>query len=319
MAEIYMKPRNVKALKLKKLDEKKRHVSDAPGTRITQNLNQAQRERTILIGIPTLGIIRMEWDVHRRGQTIPLNWSSGEVTAGHAPDSEVALGYSVADAQNVIVERAVMDGYKHLLIWEDDVLPPFDALLRLAVHIDKETAPIISGLYFSKGNPTWPLVFRGRGNGTFRNFALGEMVWCDGVPTGFLLVDCKILSYLWYHSKEYRLPDGRKLREVFKIPRTSWFDPEHDRYFAEMGTSDLHFCHRIITEKIFAKTGFHKFAKMRYPFVVDTNIFCQQIDLNGVMYPAHAEEVLLPIKTKASDARWHPITGPVLSKKQKAS
>lgn len=271
-----------------------RKVTKLPGATIVQNKGVLTRK--IMVGVPTLGVIRIEWDVHRRGQTIPINWQSGEVTATHSPESVISLGYSIADAQNVIVERAYLDKYEWLLLWEDDVLPPFNALIQLSKHMEHKTAPIVSGLYYSKGNPSWPLLFRGRGNGSFRDFKMGDRVWCDGVPTGFFLCHMSIMNYLWENSREYNLPDGRKIREVFKFPRDSWYDPVQDRYFAQMGTSDLFLCDRIIKEKIFEKTGWEKFQQMKYPYLVDTKIFCQQIDLNGVYYPAQAQEILLPLQ-----------------------
>ena len=252
--------------------------------------------RRVIIGVPTLGLIRIEWDVHRRGQIIPINWQCGEITASHMPASVFSEGYHTADAQNTIIERAVLDGYEWVLLWEDDVLPPFDALMRMNLLMEQMTAPIVSGLYYSKGEPTWPLVFRGRGNGAFRNFALGEYVWADGVPTGFLMIHKSIFNYMWANSPEYKLPDGRKCRQMFKFPRDSWYDPEQDRYFAQMGTSDLHFCDRLMKEKVFRKTGWTKLSREPFPFLVDTNIFCQQIDHNGKYYPAGCRQILPPLK-----------------------
>ncbi len=55
---------------------------------------------------------------------------------------------------------------------------------------------VVSGLYFSKGVPSWPLIFRGRGNGAFLNFRIGDRVWCDGIPTGFLLVHMSVIRWL---------------------------------------------------------------------------------------------------------------------------
>lgn len=104
--------------------------------------NKGRLNRRILIGVPRLGLISIEWDVHRRGQTIPINWQVGEVTANHMPPSVMAEGYHTADAQNVIIERAVLDRYELVLLWEDDVLPPFDALYRMNNHIERMTAPV---------------------------------------------------------------------------------------------------------------------------------------------------------------------------------
>lgn len=263
---------------------------------IVRNLGKLNRK--ILIGVPTLGVIRIEYDVHRRGQIIPINFQVGEITATHQPPSVISEGYHTADAQNTIVERAVLDQYEWLLLWEDDVLPPFDALMQFNQHIVDQTAPIVSGLYFSKGEPTWPLVFRGRGNGSYLNWELGDRVWCDGVPTGLLLIHGTILQYMWANSEEYKLPDGRKCRRVFQFPRESWFDPEADRYFAAMGTSDLHFCDRLMREKVFQKTGWKKFGSMKYPFLCDTKIFAQQIDLQGKYYPGGCTRILAPKREK---------------------
>jgi len=266
--------------------------------------NKGRLNRRILIGVPTLGLIRIEWDVHRRGQTIPINWQVGEITANHMPPSVFSEGYHTADAQNVIIERVVLDNYEWCLLWEDDVLPPFDALFKMNLHMERMTAPMVSGLYYSKGEPTWPLTFRGRGNGAYRDWAMGDQLWLDGVPTGFLLIHGDVLKWFWANSEEYKLPDGRRCRRVFEFQRKSWYDPEADRYFAQMGTSDLYFCDRIRKEKVFEKVypkghPFRKFGRMRYPFLCDTTIFSQQVDHSGKYYPAGCTEVLPPMrKTK---------------------
>jgi hypothetical protein len=261
------------------------------GQRITKNLGT--HTRRILIGIPTLGVIRYEWHMHDKGQTIPINWQAGSVTVTHYPESIAGIGFQVADAQNIVVDAAVKDHYEWMLLYEDDVLPPFDAYMRLAQHMEAGTCPIVSGLYYSKGSPSWPLLFRGRGNGSFTDFTIGKPVWVDGVPTGFLLIHSSIFKHMWQESPAYQLPDGKKVRQVFKTPRESWYDPELERYFAKMGTSDLFFCDRLIDQKILAKTGWTALAKQKYPFLVDTRIYCQQIDLNGVLYPNGAAERLL--------------------------
>lgn len=269
-----------------------RKIEKLNGTTIVKNLGP--HHRRILFGIPTLGVVRMEWAVVRRGLTIPVNFQSGEITSSHLPESVISMNYQVADAQNVIVERAILDKYEWCLLYEDDILPPFDALIRLSDYMEKGYVPIVSGLYFTKGSPSWPLVFRGRGNGAYTKFNIGDLVWADGVPTGFLLIHCSILKYLWDNSPNYKLPDGKLIKEVFKFPRDSWYDPEKDRYFSHMGTSDLYFCDRIIKEKVFEKTGWVKFAKKKDPFLVDTTIFCNHIDINGVVFPHQASSILWP-------------------------
>jgi hypothetical protein len=41
------------------------------------------------------------------------------------------IGYTVADAQNVIIDLAVKNDFEWLLLIEDDTMPPPDAFLRL--------------------------------------------------------------------------------------------------------------------------------------------------------------------------------------------
>lgn len=295
MPEITIKkPEKVKN---KYADKKGREVIKTPGTTIIKNLGR--HHRNVLVGVPTLGIVRMEWSVYRRGQIIPINWQCGEITATHMPESVISMGYQVADAQNVICERFLNDKYEWLLLWEDDVIPPFDAFCKFDAHIATATAPIISGLYFTKGIPSWPLVFRGRGNGAYTNFNIGDLVWTDGVPTGMLLIHRSIIEEVSKDSERYKMPDGKMLKRIFKTPTQSWFDPEQNRYFQHMGTSDLYFCDHIIDNGILKKAGWNKVADKKYPYLVDTSIFCQHIDLNtGVIYPNQGPRVLWPKKEK---------------------
>jgi len=273
-----------------------RTVTQIGADRVVKNNGLWQHR--LLIGIPTLGVVRIEFDLARRALVVPINWSNGEMIAAHLPESIIAQGYTVADAQNVIVERFIRDKFSWLLLYEDDILPPADAFLKLDQHMRNEEIPIISGLYFSKGEPSWPLVFRGRGNGCYTDFNVGEQVWCDGVPTGFLLIHRSILQWFWVHAPHYQLPDGRKIPRVFETPRRAWYDPEQDRYFAQMGTSDLYFCDQIKQQEVLAKTGWEKLSKKRYPLLCDSSILCGHCSLDGVRYPEGGSQVITPRKAR---------------------
>ena len=273
-----------------KAPKEKRSQLAIGGDRIIKN-DGVLRKR-ILIGIPTLGVVRIEWDLARRSLIIPINWSSGEIISNHMPESVVAQGYTTADAQNVCVEQCITQGFEWLLLYEDDVLPPSDAFIRFEEYMLAGDTPIISGLYFSKAHPTWPLTFRGRGNGCFTNYQLGDKVWCDGVPTGFVFIHRSVLEWFWKNTAPYQMPDGHKIPQIFEFPRKAWYDPEQDRYFAHMGTSDLYFCDRILKESVLEKTGWTVLAKKKYPFLVDTNMFCRHIDIHGAIFPDNAERIL---------------------------
>ena len=244
-------------------------------------INKRPIKKRLLIGTPTLGIIRYEWSHARYGQVIPINWESSGFDLNYG-----VLGYSIDDAYNLIVQRFVDEKYEWLMLIEDDVIIPVDALMKMGNYINHEQHPMVSGLYYLKATPTQPLVFRGRGNGAYMNFKIGDKVWCDGVPMGCLLINGRILNHLYENSEEYEAVDKRVLRRVFKTPRRVLIDPQTWTAHSHSGTQDLFFCDRIINEDVLKETGFKKYARRKYPFLVDTSIFCKHIDLTtGRQFP----------------------------------
>ena len=244
----------------------------------------------ILFGIPTTGLVRMEWVTAKYSQIIPTNWSQIELTQWLSSYSP--LDYQLPDAENLIAKKVVEGNFEWFFSLEqDNVLPP-DAFLRLNEYMISNKVPIVSGLYFTKSQPPEPILYRGRGNGSFQNFKLGDKVWCDGIPFGCSLIHGSIIRALWDESEEYMV--GNELtRRVFSTPG-SYLDNrgfqnkdiEGEGHFATIrGTTDLNFCKRIMKERIFEKAGWPAYQKKRYPFLVDTRLFVQHIDERGRNYP----------------------------------
>jgi len=237
----------------------------------------------LLIGTPTTGLVRMEWVQSRYGQIIPVNWSMVnliEFVSGYVP-----LRYQVDDAQNLIVKSCIEQDFEWLLLWEHDTIPQPGAMRQIDEYIRKADIPIVSGLYYTRSRPADPLVFRGRGVGPYTDWELGDKVWVDGVPTGFLLIHSSILRVMWDESEEYQVRGSQTTRRVFRTPRDLWYDPETGFVNTQTGTSDLHWCSRIMDEDIFKKAGWEKYQDMEYPFLIDTNLFCQHINPNGEIFP----------------------------------
>lgn len=255
--------------------------ADAPRITVVKSGSDPYTGR-LCIGTPTLGSIRMEWHQARIGQILPVNWSM--ITIMESLGSFVPLGFLVADAQNVIVKHVVNGNFEWLLFYEDDVLPPIDAFVKLNHYMLDGETPIVSGLYHTKSRPPEPLIFRGRGNGAYMKWKPGQKVWCDGVPTGFLLIHTSILKAMWDDCEEYETK-GHKVRRMFRFPRDLWVDPETGNSRSIMGTSDLEWCTRVIEGGYFKKAGWPKFARRKYPFLVDTNISCYHINPNGELFP----------------------------------
>lgn len=255
-----------------------------PKTQIEDSGNDAYRGKRLLIGTPTTGIVRMEWVASRYNQTIPTNWSKTDMI--EYMSSYVPLRYTVHDAQNLIVKACVEEGYEWLLLIEDDTMPPPDALQRFTEYMDKGDIPVVSGLYFTRSVPPEPMVYRGRGNHYFRKWTLGDRVWVDGVPTGMLLIHSRLLRAVYNDSAEYLVPNSNKMaRRVFDTLSQTWFNEQNGANETLTSTSDLNFCTRVINGDYLKKAGFDKVSGKKYPFLVDTNIFAQHIEKNGVQFP----------------------------------
>lgn len=237
----------------------------------------------ILIGTPVTGLVRYEWVLGRYGQIIPTNWSFAQ--AAQPVYNYAPMRYMVPDAQNLIVKTCIEQDFEFCLFHEHDNVLPQDCFVRLNAYMRSCDVPIVSALYFTRSEPPEPLIYRGRGNSFYDQWKVGDKVWCDGVPTGTLLVHNSILKALWERSPEYMV-NGQKTRKVFDCPENIYDDPSKiTPYQVEAGTSDLTFCSRIIKEKIFDAAGWPEYQKMRYPFLVDTNIFVPHIEQDGRQFP----------------------------------
>lgn len=246
-------------------------------------------KKRICICVPTTGLVRVEWMMARFGQVVPVNWSNQDIFQYFNQFSP--LGWAVADARNFCVQQSLMGGFEWTFFIDHDTILPPDTFLKIQTYMTEKKYPVVCGLYYCKGSHPEPLMFRGRGNSYFKDWKRGDKVWVDGIPMGCTLIHNSLMKVLWDSSEEYTFPTltgNVTARRVFETPRKSWFDPEEGRYGSQSGTEDIFWCDRVKQEKVFEKTGiWKKFGKQKYPFLLDTSIFCQHIDENGVRYPAN--------------------------------
>lgn len=247
----------------------------------------------ILIGTPMTGLVRSEWMVARYGQTIPTNWSHIEVMQWMS--SFIPLRYQVADAENIIAKSVVENNFEWLLFIEsDNVLPP-ETFVKLNQYMIKGDVPVIGGLYFTKSVPPEPMIYREPGKGYFADWKLGDKVWARGLPFGCTLIHGSIIKALWKEAPEYMVGEI-KTRRVFKHPEDVYIDPNGRDLFVVQGTTDLNFCNEIIKNKIFEKAGWPEYQKKKFPFLVDTSIFVQHIDNDGIKWPTELPKDFLDKK-----------------------
>jgi hypothetical protein len=247
----------------------------------------------VMIGIPMTGVLRSEWVMARYGQVIPCNWA--HVDFIQWLDQFSPIGYMVADARNIIATAAVEGGFEWLLFIDHDVVLPPGLLIRINDYILKKDVPVMSGLYWTKSVPSEPLIYRGLGTSYYTGWKLGDKVWVDGVPMGCTLIHCSLLKVMYEESPAYICGSTgkggpREIRSIFETPARTFYDPEKQAWCSMAGTEDLNWCKRVIDQGVLAKAGWGKIAKRKYPFLIDTNLFCRHIDWNGTQYPAAGEE-----------------------------
>ena len=253
--------------------------------KILKNRSPKPIRNRLMIGTATLGIVRMEWAAARFGQVIPCNWTAAHSSIGFS--QSIPMGYLVADAQNILVQATLQGDFQWLLLHEDDVVLPPDAFVTLNSYMKKEDIPVVSGLYYLKSSPPEPLMYRGRGNSCYDKWKLGDLVWVDGVPTGCLLIHSSILKVMYEESEDYMTGNGVKCKKVFETPAKVWHDPETNTSRVATGTSDIYWCDRVMREDVLRRAGWKKIGKRKWPFLVDTRIYCRHVDLTtGRMYPA---------------------------------
>lgn len=241
----------------------------------------------LMVGIPMTGLLRSEWVLARYGQIIPTNWS--HVDTIQFIDQYSPIGFSVADARNIIATLCVEKEFEWLWFIDHDTILPPDATVRVNQHMIKKEIPVFSGLYFTKSKPAEPLLYRGRGSSYYTDWKLGDEVWVDGIPMGCTVIHSSLLKVMYDESEQYKVGD-QMVRKIFETPAKKVFDPEQSAWLTETGTEDIKWCHRVITERIFDKAGWHEYQEKEYPFMVDTNIFCKHIDWNGNQFPSIGEE-----------------------------
>jgi hypothetical protein len=236
----------------------------------------------VLLAVPSTGLLRMEWVLARYSQIIPTNWSQVELIQWMT--QYVPVQYLLPDAENLIAKEVVQGDYEWLIMIEEDNIIPQNTFVKFNQYMHSMETPVVSGLYFTKSNPTEPVLYRGRGTSFYSDWKMGDKVWVDGIPFGCILIHGDIIRKLWDESPEYEV-NGQLTRRVFDQPNVNWGDPGLNSFGALRGTTDLAWCTRVMNDKIFEKAGWPEYQKKEFPFLVDTNIAVDHIDQNGRIFP----------------------------------
>jgi hypothetical protein len=272
------------------------HVETKEGGIMIKGLVKAAEKysQRIMIAVPMTGVLRAEWMLGRYGQVIPCNWSQIDYIMWI--DQFTPMGFMVADARNLAVREFRQKNAEWLVFIDHDTIVPPNFYMAINERIIHEKVPVWSGLYFTRSVPAEPLVYRELGHGYYADWRMGDQVWTKFVPMGCTIIHASILDAMWDEAEEYQLGPMGTVRRVFDSPRKAWIDPETMSWNTRTGTEDLDWCKKIVENDIFKKAGWPEYQKKKYPFLVDTNIFCQHIEIDGTMYPSRGEDQRYRIK-----------------------
>lgn len=199
----------------------------------------------IMLCILTLGMVPIEFLVAFGRLKMPMN---GVVV------SHVEKGFEVGMARNRCVEAVLSieekSRPKFLFFIGDDMLPPWDGLEKLLETMDPGKWDCLTGLYYLKGEPPTPLMWRDDHVGRLipgRDFNVGEVVQVDFTGVDFTLIRTSLLAKF---QKEYGPP-------YFKTGTTETKDLKNYKKLPGMvaHTEDFYFYNRA--KALGARIGVH--------------------------------------------------------------
>jgi hypothetical protein len=203
----------------------------------------------ILIGIPTLGRpVNLDWALAFKALNPPINYNI---------NFSIIKGAEVGAARCEFARQAIERDVKYLFMLGDDVIPPPHAIRQLIFRMENDSnLGVVGGVYCSKTEIPYPLIFKGNGQGAYWDWKIGEYFECTGMGMDCTLIrtDC--------------------LRQI-SIPLFKTCD--NDQYLdgvnnAESWTEDLYFCKKVLEET-------------NYKIKIDTAIMCEHFDVySGRVY-----------------------------------
>ena len=139
----------------------------------------------IAVGIPTWGKVSIKWAQARAHLGFPLGASAVDI---YIENEEIA------NARNAIVKKAIEAKADYVFFLGDDVIcPPNTVIQLLSRKVD-----IVTGIYWTKGYPTRPYIWKGLQRGEYLDWKAGEFFEID-----FCGVDCTLIKTDVFKNVEY--------------------------------------------------------------------------------------------------------------------
>lgn len=174
----------------------------------TQIQRGTHQRASFLICLPTFGLLPVEWVVSYTRLAIPVN----AITHSH-----VITNQEIGVARNEFARVALSMNPqpKAIFFVGDDVLYPWDALLKLWDAFVEYDADVMAGLYFIK-NRDYPIPILWRRDivgpmREYRDYQPGEVVRCDVVGMDATLINPRIFKKIdepYFKTGPTQLPNG---------------------------------------------------------------------------------------------------------------
>jgi len=210
----------------------------------------------IMVCIPSLGMVSIPWHSRMMNLATPMNKTCLFI---------YSVGMEVDDARNELVHACLTfksdtEEISHVFFVDDDVLLGYNALPKLYEQ-DKD---VISGLYYSKSDPSYPLMFAdNNGGGVIREWEKDATIPVAALPMG-----CTLIKIDVFRKLQDSLPKNKKGRtEFFRtihkgtvVNQITLTESSKKINIVPYVTEDVWFC------RILEKHGIERF--------VDTSVFC---------------------------------------------
>lgn len=205
---------------------------------------ELKQHHSVLVGVLHVDTTTIAWALGLRNLIIPAG--------GILP----LAGMPFDHARNVAAMRALESGVDWLFFLDSDVIPPRDAILRLASH----GLPIVSGVYCRRSPPVGvPVMMKPIGQWV-TTYPPNSLIEVDVVGAGCLLIHRSVLE---------KLPPQR--------PGYHWFDWRVNMHgvpgieqIGETLSEDFTFCRHA--------------QRNGYKVMVDTGVQCRHVGLAQATY-----------------------------------
>ena len=176
-----------------------------------------------VIGLPCYETWNWRFSMCLQSLSPPMNYQTKTVPV---------VGKIIDVARNEIVECALRDGAEHVLFLDSDVIfPPHSFQQLLLRQRNNPEHKITSGVYWSKSNPCFPLIFHEAGRGSFMDWRVGDYIKAGyAIGMGLVLIHTDVL-------KAIKPP-------WFKINYGLNTDTETGLSMSASITEDLYFCEK---------------------------------------------------------------------------